>query len=637
MLTELPTSVISKVISLLPQQDVVNLSQTSFKFYEPCTHKLYKKILIQRNPLLKEKNVRGRLFKLSKFTVIAGHSRLDLPELVHLKLISDRLQVLIQSLSINPKLIGHIEELVVIGNFHDDKVNAALADFWKIVRKSETIKRIQADDPHARKMFFSGDLMPPSLTNFYIDDGTFVLENDMHIKELTISYTEDEIPRSILKNIEHLHINENEYYSSKRAELQECNSVLKSIHANNKLERTEIEGFSGNAITFCKKVPQHTLSKLKLLTLQIYHGPQQLAKINFLPLVKNFPWADLQAIDLRIGCDNVACNQSCVAQVLDRISLEMILSNEAKLRLLTLLQCKVWHGPYNQTHEFDVEWDLAIFGFLTTLMYTKKYRLSFLSITNEAAIGTVYSDGVEGNYLKRIHLYTRTLLNLLSFNLQPIQLELPKFFTTLANYEQPMNNLLWNGCKCVHCKRTLEVLDELLMTHKYIASVWKDLTSCQLMAAIGDCLHERTTTNTAGLTAIDWDLHSNRFGLPFLCLNHKTFEEGEFERGSNDDEEEEGSEYEAFFDTEELQLECPLKNKIRFSDVSVSISHYVADILLRMLNLNRGDAEGIDLGGEFENDGGSGEQTYSEIVVNGIQFAIGKERNGTNWLSCVLD
>ncbi|CAH2353791.1 hypothetical protein CLIB1423_12S03004 [[Candida] railenensis] len=637
MLTELPTSVISKVISLLPQQDVVNLSQTSFKFYEPCTHKLYKKISIQRNPLLKEKNVRGRSFKSSKFTVIAGHSRLELPESVQLKLINDRLQVLIQSLSINAKLIDHIEELVIIGNFHDDKINTALAEFWKIVRKSETIKRVQADDQDARKMFFNGDVMPASLTNYYVDGRASVFEKGMHIKELSISYTEDEIPRSILKNIEHLHIKENGNYSLKRAELQECNSGLKNIPGKSKLVGTEIEGFSGSALSFSQKIPQSSLSKLRSLTLQIYHSPQQQAKTNFLPLVKNFPWRDLQAIDLKIGCDNIACSQSCVAQFLDCVSLELICSNEAKLRSLTLSQCKVAHESYNQTHEFDVEWDLAIFGFLTTLMYTKKYKLSFLSISNEAAIGAVYSDGVEGNYLKRIHLYTRTLSNLLSFNLQPIQLELPTFFTTLANYEQPMNNLLWNGCKCVHCERTLEVLDELLMTHKYIASVWKDLTSCQLMAAIGDRLHERTTTNTAGLTAVDWDLHSNRFGLPFLCLNHKTFEEGEFERGSNDDEEEEESEYEAFFDTEESQLECPLKNRVRFSDVSVSISHYVADILLRMLNLNRGDAEGIDLGGEFENDGGSGEQTYSEIIVNGIQFAIGKERNGTNWLSCVSD
>lgn len=627
---ELPSYLLSSVISFLPQQDVVSLSQTCSKLYEPCTHKLYRNIVIQRNPLLKEKNVRGRLFRLSRCTVIAGSNNLELPEALHLKLITERILALTQSLQSSGKLSDQIEEITIHGIIENHALCTVLAEFLKVARSMKKITTFHAEDESVRKMFFNGGALPEGVSNFYVDDASFQFERSMHVKELIVSGNGVEIPTAVLEQLESLLLIETASIY-KEALDQDCLHGVKRISAHQAQNILKDAGES-NAVAFCRNAPHGSLPSLKHMKVQAYHSLHHDAEVDFLPLVQKIPWNSLRTIDLSIGCDNTLCKQKCVGELLDYISLKMISSNITCLKLLILSHCKV-HADYNQTHDFDVQWDLAIFGFLTTLMYTKRYSMSHLVIKNKAARSAVYSDGVEGNYHKRIHLYTKTLQNLVAHNLRPIQLELPTFFTTLANYEQPMNNMLWNGCKCTHCSHTLGVLDELLMTHKYITSVWKDLTTCQLMTAIGDRLYERTINSSGGLTAVDWDLHENRFGLPFLCLHHKTFEEGEFENEGI--YEEEASEDEAFFDTEDMQVECPLKNEIKFSDVTLSISHYVTDILLRMLNLNRGDAEGIDLCGE-ENDGGSGDQLFSEITISGIQFAVGRESNGTNWLNCVL-
>lgn len=351
-------------------------------------------------------------------------------------------------------------------------------------------------------------------------------------------------------------------------------------------------------------------------------------------ILNHIRWESIKHLKINVGCDDRRCGHKCVSEILDLVAIKLVARAHLQLSVLQIEQCKHWGSAFNETHEFDVEWDLAVFGFLATLFNHSAPQVRHLTLVHKSTERGYYADGVEGNYLKRLDLYTATLSEILSSNEVTMTLSLPTFFATMANYEQPMNNLLWNGCKCQHCTHYLHVLDDFLMTHKYMRAknqlyYWKDLTSCQLMGAIADMLSKRVATSGLSPKMADWDLHTNRFGLPFLCLQHKTFEEAEFE--VDDDKEE------VFFDAREDAFACFVEGKVLLSDIGVCILHFLNNFVLRLLNLNRGDAEGLELGGDFENDGGSKTHVYLGIEINGITFAVGCESNGTNWVSCLLD
>lgn len=641
LLETLPTLVLSKIVSFTTQDDTLELSRTNFKFYEPCSKKLYKRLWIQDNPLQAHRDEhshrdRGRNFNASAVTVISGFQNVSVAKKYQHKLINSRIQILIQSLLVNRQLIDYIEELTVQGFSvgADVEISTTLGELFQVIRQSLSLTRVCIEDQTVRQVFYGGyGALPRTLRNLNVvgvATGSIDWENCPTVDEMTI-----DDPRKLL-SIPHekLLLLHNLQVRSRHPRKEQSGNQTTPFHAicnDNVYNVSEAE--AATIKQYVKVLPRltsigvcfdHSNGDVGGDVDEYVHRAHEIINI--------INWCKVRSLTIEIGCENVHCNQTCISRILDHISIMLVSGALLKLTHLSFKHLKEF-GTWG-THEDDVKWDLAIFGFLATIFKLNQQSttisLQKLTIVNDGAYNGVYPDGMEGNYLRRVELYTRTLPSLLVSNSIPIKLSLPTLFTTLANYEQPMNNILWNGCKCAHCLEHLPNLDEYLMTHKYYSNsekCWKDLTTCQLMVAIGDQLSKRFIEGEDFYAKTHWDLHKNRFGLPFLCLQHKTIDEGEFE---NEDLE--------FFDAvEELTGECSIAKRTSFSDISICISHYLKDMLLKMLNLNRGNAEGFELGGDFENDGGSSKQIFHEIEINGILFSTGEELNGTNWLDCLLD
>ena len=66
---------------------------------------------------------------------------------------------------------------------------------------------------------------------------------------------------------------------------------------------------------------------------------------------------------------------------------------------------------------------------------------------------------------------------------------------SLSCYEQMMNNLLWNGCKCDDCTIYLGDLDKHLMCHEIFLNFrlhqFKDIMSSNLFVTISEWLSRR--------------------------------------------------------------------------------------------------------------------------------------------------
>lgn len=604
-LVDLPVAVLANVITFTPQQDTINLAQTNFKFYAPCAEKLYRRLEIRLSPALEYHAVaRGCNFLGAALTVVAGFRRPMVKRQRHLELIHARLQILIEAITINHHLVQqYMHEIRVLGDDFGPEIEESIFVLFNQVRRQlHNLGRVFIENERIRRLVYD-DGLPSSVHNLHLPLGENLVGR-LQISEVSL---EGRLDGTVFTNLRALQVRPPPF-------LKSPTSFWHTIRTSDVVLNLAALEFTFHHVS--EASCQQDLNDLLAV------------------ILNHIRWESIQQLKMNVGCDDRRCGHKCVSEVLDLVAIKLVARAHLKLSVLQIEQCKHWGSAFNETHEFDVEWDLAVFGFLATLFSHSTPQVRHLTIVHKSTECGYYADGVEGNYLKRLDLYTATLSEILSSNVVTMTLSLPTFFATMANYEQPMNNLLWNGCKCQHCAHYLQVLDDFLMTHKYMRMkdqlyYWKDLTSCQLMGAIADMLSKRVATSGLSPRMADWDLHTNRFGLPFLCLQHKTFEEAEFE--VDDDKEE------VFFDAREDAFACFVEGKILLSDIGVCILHFLNDIVLRLLNLNRGDAEGLELGGDFENDGGSKTHVYLGIEINGIFFAVGCERNGTNWVSCLLD
>ncbi|RCK65481.1 hypothetical protein Cantr_01296 [Candida viswanathii] len=91
-----------------------------------------------------------------------------------------------------------------------------------------------------------------------------------------------------------------------------------------------------------------------------------------------------------------------------------------------------------------------------------------------------------------------------------IILVLPNLFQSFAGYEQHMNTVLWNGCKCTHCNVYLQLIDEYLMYHKFYEKEsrrYKDLNCLHLFSEIGQQLNLRMIQDELLTHSITWHSH----------------------------------------------------------------------------------------------------------------------------------
>ncbi|GEQ70903.1 hypothetical protein JCM33374_g4583 [Metschnikowia sp. JCM 33374] len=568
-LTDLPAAVLDNLLWFLPQHSLINLALTNFHFYEPCTKHLYRSIAIHVDPVLRNTQAfsdRKRLDHIeSSVTTIGGFSSVATTRAAHSRLVLAKVHTLIKSIEINSHLASLITEISV----HDD---------------------------------FGPEF---ALNTLVIDDLAFLSSQQfprfVGLQQLIVAgvgsttATIDASALGVLQNLRHLRIRD---------------------------DVAVYDGFTGALWALYQKTPfffTH-LKTFNIVMTHENHSRMEFPYLNTLNLV-NF--------QVSLACDDHSnCNQECLHEALAGTEFH-------SLKRLSIIQ----KGEAREnTHRVTEKWDLIVFSFVKDILESCE-ALSYLSIRHNVPLDGIIDDGYEGNYLRKVKLYTIVLPRLLSTaQRHVVNLVLPNFVASLACYEQPMNTFLWNGCKCRHCAEFLDKLDEYMLYHRYYnpeKRVFKDIQTVQMVRTMSEVLCDRIVrdANLGDLHCLSgpmknttWNFHDNKFSIPFRCLPVKTYDIEDME----DDAVEAHEEKERFFDAEDKPNDCVFLRKERFfPNYSIVISHFLDDLIRKMINLNRGDAEDVDIGQiNYENDGWTNLQ-MNKMLVNGIDYNFDHEINGT--------
>ncbi|CUM47311.1 unnamed protein product [Debaryomyces tyrocola] len=606
LLLDIPLEIVDDILFFLPQQEIINLSLTNFQFYQPCMKKLYQKVTIRKDPVLKQNknNVRGIDFTDSTQTVIYGFNKITKEE-NHFKLINARLQSLISSISINTQLLDYIEEVTIFDSF-DKAINETLLKLISSLEKSG-LKRLIITNPALRKQVNQIILKDgfQNLQSIIIDNVNQLngITKFPSIRELIVSFKEDTQENQFSE----LRVNQHLVKS-----LKQLRSITVTTDNKSYILFIEVLNYINDKIAF--------QLNLHMFTLNYYHNDLLLIEKFIKSNIIN--WKTITSLQLAIGCDDVKCNQEC----LSRLTLPVYL-----LQKIAFVQNT---EKVIDTHKFNEVWDIKVVGMLQELN-TKV--LKYVSIRHSPCENGVFFDGMEGNYLQRVKLYTHTLPTAIESN--RATLVLPNFMKSLSCYEQMMNNLLWNGCKCGHCAIYLGDLDEHLMCHKYYnlkLHRFKDIISSNLLVTISEWLSRRLHGSDI-LSDLDylrypfkdntWNFHDNLFSIPFKCLNHKNYEEHEY-----DDEDE----VDIFHDAKSEFEPCKFDEHL-FRPVGKCMSHFINDLIIQIVDLNRGNAEDIELDKFNDLNDGTGIEKFRKIIFNGICYNLDKELNGTSYFQNVYD
>ncbi|SCV01775.1 LANO_0F13476g1_1 [Lachancea nothofagi CBS 11611] len=152
-------------------------------------------------------------------------------------------------------------------------------------------------------------------------------------------------------------------------------------------------------------------------------------------------------------------------------------------------------------HYTEENWDLSVNKFVLHLPDVSE-RLKKLSIRHNPPLNGITIDSVEGNYVRRRTLYENVLPKLTSLE----SLIAPTFLRSVAAYEVLVCDLLWNGCECDFCAKVLAVIDAFIMNHQFYSypdGGFKDIIPTVFFAYTGDALERRFVTET------DWDLKTS--------------------------------------------------------------------------------------------------------------------------------
>lgn len=614
-LLEFPSDVLDNLLYFLPQNSLFNLALTNFHFYEPCLRKLYRNLVIQEDPVLKntaEANIRQRLDHLELCcTTICGFSSVEKSPEAHAKMLEARLRTLTQSIEVNPNLANYIEMITITDLEPSELLEDALTEFVLALAS-----------------------VPNSVQKLYVEG-----------HQLRHTLVQDLLCSS--KGYGHGISTKFKWTSVCLDNLSELNGLVEKLPY---LEEVIIAGADSEQKLDALAIP--TLKKLKTLLVkddpavaqtvtkqlwQLYQKtPFTMDKLTTFNVVhthdtsrNGFPYIKFDEIEnfqISLGCNSPKeCDQECLAPSLDRFEF-------AKLKRLAIIQTS---DAQLNSHRYCEKWDLTIFQFVKNIVESSN-SLFYLSIRHNAPLDGNIDDGYEGNYLRKVKLYTILLPNLLAtIQRHVVNLVLPNLVASLACYEQPMNTFLWNGCKCVHCAKYLDKLDDYLLHHRYFhpqKQVYKDVLTTQLMRSLSEVLADRSPydTNLGDLFQLtgplrnkSWDFHANKASQhPFLCLPVKTYEIGEFE----DDK----LETKFNFDPEVERAKCKfLKQEKFFPNYLILVSHFLNDLVRKMINLSRGDAEDVNIG--LVNDENDGYTTLqiNKMLMNGIDYNFDHEINGT--------
>lgn len=576
-----PPAVISTIVDLLPQDGVINLALTNFAFYHVCLRKLYRRLSIQNDPVLNSRlhNNRNRFdFVDSTETAIYGLNDTLVPREGHQKMLEARLRALVLSLSINRELLTYVEEIYIEGG-HSRGVEAAIAELLAMFEGLGLRKVYIADGALRQRLDYKGVVGRTHLSLVIVDS-----------KEMWRGLRGDE----------------------EEVVLAWDSPFVGDVAITPRKVVIPPSNYSAVTETLAQ-MHRHSPFTWRPHTLTLCHGHGS---------VHPLPWLDpsqLKVLQVTAGCHDKTCCLECI---------DVFLHSLGPLRLsaLHIVQTGQWN------HAFNEKWDIVVLNFIKQVVDASD--LQTLSVRHLVVADGICDDGFEGNYLRRVKLWGQILPNFLANCRHKINLYLPNLLSTLSVYEQAMNNLLWNGCKCGHCTQMLLVMDEFLMYHKYYhlsKHIHKDLVTTQLIRTVAEVLSRRLVGDDVSgdlqigrpLRNIEWDYHRNWFSIPFKCLNYKNYEEAEFE------DERDPHDEELYFDAEDGPNDCKCYHVQFYPDTTISMAHYVNDIVLKMINLNRGNAEDVEIGGIDDENDGTVSFRVNKLVVSGLVYTFDNEANGT--------
>ncbi|KAF3990228.1 hypothetical protein FT663_03272 [Candidozyma haemuli var. vulneris] len=614
-LLDFPEDALSNLLYFLPQDSLLNLALTNFHFYEPCLKRLYQRLVIQTDPALRSNSLAPSDYRRDDFlessaSVVAGFSNIERPKSAHWKMVEARVRTLSSSIQVNPQLAQYIESIEVEGTFNRDVENAIHELLLILSTVPVDIKKIYISDQALRKRLDFVNLSKkfPSLTTICVDSleefpalETFPNLNEIVIADVLGDSTMDANHIQVLTNIEHLLV---------RSTAEVSDTFFKSLWS------------------LYKQQP-FMLSKLKTFT--AYHSYENQHKYPYID------FSGLENFQISLGCNDVGeCDSDCLENCLTQFHF-------TQLKRLAVIQNS---DPIHNNHRYSEIWDLAVFNFVKQVVENSD-TLIYLSIRHNVPADGVIDDGFEGNYLRKVKLYTNLLPNLLAtLQKHVVNLMLPNLVACLSCYEQPMNTFMWNGCKCPHCDKYLTKLDDYLLHHRYYSfekQVFKDVLTVQLMRTMSEVLADRVVYDLnygdlfqlrRPLRNLNWNFHDSKFSIPFRCLPVKTYEIADFE----DEKAELKESHERFFDAEEHENDCQFLRKESFvPDYSVVVSHFLNDLIRKMINLNRGDAEDVLIGQEGDENDGFTNLRINKMLINGINFNFDHEINGTIFFKNVYD
>lgn len=584
---DLPDAILRVMIDYLPQQSVINLSQTNFKYYQPCTDKLYSRLLILTNPILENDN-----FKEGKFTAISGFSYSKYgklyTEVSQLKLIKARLSILNQSMDVNEELATKVNEIhVFLHQFDEELVDNLQSLIINIFTSKELpLSKLFINNQKLRSKLDVKNLKVKS----QIIDNPAIINHDL--QELIIGKPFDFscLTKATMNNLTSLILPDNEQLYWK----------------------------------FINNIVVQRVQNLNLTTFKLVFNHHNLQENIYLFHLIN--WNLIENLEIHLGNPH---KPELLTDLLHLIPLKKL----SKLKRISFVQSKLY-----DLHTINEQFDFIIFDFINSMIETSP-KLSYISINHNLPHFGNFNDGFEGNYFRRKQLYTRLLPKILSKTKNYIEIYLPNFFQTLSCYEQPMNTLMWNGCKCTHCENYLQHLDEFMMHHRYYNEKqlgYKDLNCSSMLFTVGFAVKQRYITDSL-MTDLQfneypcqdslYDFHSTASGIPFKCYEDEIVEHGLLDETEKVQSEELHNEAKKF---------CKFNQKLFYRNYNKVLSHYIDSLLAAIVHLDRGSAEEEVIGEEM-NDGGETDYniTINKIAINSVEYFIKQERNGTYYFSSI--
>lgn len=280
-------------------------------------------------------------------------------------------------------------------------------------------------------------------------------------------------------------------------------------------------------------------------------------------------------------------------------------------------------------HNLNEAIDINLMKFLNTAPFK---NLTYFTILYNPPLHGNIIDGFEGNYLRRVDILNTLVKIISNWSTPKINLILPNYLQVLSCYEQPMNNLMWNGCRCNHCEEYLGLLDEFVHRHKYFSEqhrFWKDLDNLIVLCLVNQYFSKRYLSRDHfhylhPLRYKNWNIHVNHFSpIEFQCFELENVKHSEYDQ-----------EDEIFFDSLSQLEQCEFNTL--FKSLNVCMVHYLDDLIYPLIDLSRGNAESFELVQRFLNDG---EETINlqMLNLNGFIFCFDKELNGTNFFVGLYD